>query len=96
MSSNENQFDPKFMMEALMNEMKRMMRGEMDQIHKRLNQIEFNQVDQPRNTTNGHQRRKVQPREDRTENVEFNREGFDEDDDRNPSQRRYGGQFGEA
>ena len=48
-------------------------------------------MDQPRNTTNGHQRRKVQPEEDRTENDEFNHEGFDEDDDRYPSRRRYGG-----
>ena len=53
-------------------------------------------MDQPRNTTNVHHRRKVQLREDRTENDEFNCEGFDEDDDRDPSQRRYGGQFGEA
>ena len=37
-----------------MNEMKRMMKGEIDQIHERLDQIESNQVDQPRNTTNGH------------------------------------------
>ena len=46
-------------------------------------------MDQPQNTTNGHQRRKVQPREDKTENDEFNREGFDEDDDWDPIQRRY-------
>ena len=47
MSSNENQFDPKFMMEALMNEMKRMMKGGMDQMHERLYHIESNQVDHP-------------------------------------------------
>ena len=41
-----------------MNEMKRMMKGEMDQFHERLGQIESNQVDQPRNTTNGYQRMK--------------------------------------
>ena len=64
-----------------MNEMKRMMKGEMDQIHEQLDHIESNQVDQPRNTTNGHQRKKCQPREDITENHEFNHEGFDEDDD---------------
>ena len=29
-------------------------------------------------------------------NYEFNCEGFDEDDDRDPSQRRYSGWFGEA
>ena len=61
MSNNENRFDPKFMMEALMNEMKRMVKEEMDQIHERLDQIKSNQVDQPRNTTNGYQRNKVQP-----------------------------------
>ena len=48
-------------------------------------------MDQPRNTTNGHQRRNVQPREDRTGNDEFNCEGFDEDDELDPIQRRYGG-----
>ena len=30
MSSNENQFDPKFMTKALMNEIKRMMKEEMN------------------------------------------------------------------
>ena len=59
MSSNENQFDPKFMMEALMNEMKRMMKGGMDRIHERLDHIESNQVDHPRSNANGHQRKKV-------------------------------------
>ena len=59
MPSNENKFDPNFMMEALMNEMERMMIEEMDQIHERLDQIESNQEDQPRNTTDGHQRKKV-------------------------------------
>ena len=53
MSSNGNQFDPKFMMKALMNEMKRMMKGEMNQIHEQLDRIEFNQLDQPQNTTMG-------------------------------------------
>ena len=45
MSNNENQFDLKFMMETLMNKMKRMMKGEMDHIHERLDHIESNQVD---------------------------------------------------
>ena len=79
-----------------MNEMKRMMKGQMDLIHERLDHIESKQVDHPRNTTNRHQRKKVQPREDRTENDEFNQEGFDEDNDQDPRKRRYGGQFGEA
>ena len=60
----------------------------MDQIHERLDHIESNQLDQSRNTTNEHHRRKVQPMEDRNENDEFNREGFDEDDVRDPNQRR--------
>ena len=91
MSTNENQFDPKFMMKALMNQLKSIMKEEMYQIHEQLDQIEANQVGQPRNTTNGHQKRKVQQREDITKIDEFNHEGFDENDDRDPSQRRYGG-----
>lgn len=53
------------------------------------------QVDQPRLTPNRHQRR-VQPREDRIENNEFNHEVLDEDGDQDSSQRRYGGQFRKA
>ena len=42
MSNNENQSYPKFVMEALMNEMKRMMKEGINQIHEQLDQIESN------------------------------------------------------
>lgn len=47
-------------------------------------------------TPNGHSRRRVQPKEDRTKNNEFNHESLDEDDDLDFSQRIYSGKYIEA
>ena len=63
--------DLKFLTEALMSEMRRVLRAEMEQVHERIDQVENGHVEQPQNAPNVHRREKVQPREVRVEDEEY-------------------------
>ena len=85
--------DPKLLMEALMGEMRRMLRVEMEQIHEWIDQVESACVEQPQNVPNVRIRERVHPRELRVEDEEYYGDGFDKEDDRGSivTNRRHGG-----
>ena len=82
--------DLKFLTEALMSEMRRVLRAEMEQVHERIDQVENACVEQPKNALNVH-------REVRVEDEEYYGGSFDKEDDQNSivGNRRYGGWFRE-
>jgi len=87
--------DPKMFMEAMMSEMRRVMKMEMEQIHERIDQMENRREEQPQNGRNFRRRERVPPRE---EDEERYGSGFDEEEDRGSivNNRRPGGRFREA
>jgi hypothetical protein len=87
--------DSKVFMEAMMSEMRRVMKMEMEQIHERIYQIQNRREEQPQNGRNLRRRGRVQPRE---EDEERYGSGFDEEEDRESivNNRRPGGRFGEV
>ncbi|PKI72899.1 hypothetical protein CRG98_006701 [Punica granatum] len=88
--------DSKTLIEAMMSEMRRVMRLEFEQVHERIDLMENKCVEQPRNAPNARRRERVQPREVRVEDEEIYGAGFDEDDrDSVVSNRRHGGWFRE-
>ncbi|KAA8531334.1 hypothetical protein F0562_006043 [Nyssa sinensis] len=74
--------DSKVFMEAMMSEMRRVMRLELEQVHEQIDQMEGTRERQPQNVRNLHRREIVQPREVRVEDEEPYGVGFDEEDDR--------------
>ena len=60
--------DPKVFMEAMMSEMRRVMRMEMEQVHERIDQMENRREEQPQNGRNLRRRERVPLREE-DENV---------------------------
>ena len=87
--------DPKLFMEAMVGEMKRMMRGELEQVHERLDRVENARREQPQMAANVRRRGRVQPR---IEEEEYYRDEIDEEEDRNSvgSVRRHGGRVREV
>jgi hypothetical protein len=87
--------DPKVFIEAMMSEMRRVMKIEMEQVHKRIDQMENRREEQPQNGHNLRRRERVPLRE---EDEERYGSGFDEEEDWNSivNNRRPGGRFGEA
>ena len=96
--------DPKLFMAAMVEEMRRMMRGELEQIHERLDRVENERevheqnaperMGQGRNVPNVRRRERVQLRRVRDEEDQYYRAGFDEDEEERDSvdsHRRYGG-----
>ncbi|OWM89121.1 hypothetical protein CDL15_Pgr026284 [Punica granatum] len=73
--------DPKVLMEAMMSEIRRVMRLELEQVHERIDQMENIHVEQPQNIPNARRRERVQPREVRFEDEENYGPGFVEEDD---------------
>jgi len=73
--------DPKVFMEAMMSEMRRVMKMEMEQVHERIDQMENRREEQPQNGRNFCRRERVPPRE---EDEERYGSGFDEEEDRVP------------
>ncbi|KAA8546951.1 hypothetical protein F0562_003380 [Nyssa sinensis] len=71
--------DPKVFMEAVMSEMRRVMKLELEQVHERIDQMESACERQPQNVPNLHRRERVQPREVRVEDEEPYGAGFDEE-----------------
>ena len=87
----------KFLMKALMGEMRRVLREEMEQVHERIDQVENAHMEQPQNTSNVRRTQRVQHREVRVEDEEYYGGNFDEEDDQDSivGNRRYGGWFRE-
>jgi hypothetical protein len=87
--------DPKMFMEAMMSEMRRVMKMEMEQVHERIDQMENRREEQPQNGHNFRRRERVPARE---EDEERYGSGFDEEEDRGSivNNRRPGGRFREA
>jgi hypothetical protein len=71
--------DQKVFMEAMMSEMRRVMKIEMEQVHERIDQMENRREEQPQNGRNLRRRGRVPPRE---EDEERYGSGFDEEEDR--------------
>ena len=90
--------DPKMFMEAMMSEMRRVMKLELEQVHERIDQMESTHEKQPQRILNVRGRARVQPREVRVEDEGPYGAGFDVEDDRDSvvSNRRHGGRFREA
>ena len=85
---------PNLQIQALMGEVRRMMRAELEPIHDRLDRVEEGtQRGQPQNLPYMHRRERVQPRGVRDEEEGYYGAGFDEEEDRDSvvSHRRYGG-----
>jgi hypothetical protein len=77
--------DPKVFMEAMISEMRRVMKMEMEQVHERIDQMENRSEEQPQNGRNLRRRERVPPRE---EDEEHYGSGFDEEEDRDSMTRR--------
>ena len=90
--------DMKFVMKALIGEMKRILRSKMGQVHEGIDRVENACVEQPKNAPNVRRRHRFQPREVRVEDEEYYGGNFDKEDDRDSivGNMRYGGQFREA
>jgi hypothetical protein len=71
--------DQKVFMEAMMSEMRHVMKIEMEQVHERIDQMENRREEQPQNDRNLRRRGRVPPRE---EDEERYGSGFDEEEDR--------------
>ena len=95
--------DSKLFMATIVKEMTRMMRGELEQIHKRLDRVENERVvqeqnvpepvGQGQNVPNLRRRERVQPRRVRDEEDQYYRASFDEDEEERDSvdsHRRHG------
>ena len=87
--------DPKWLVEAMMGEKRRMYRVEMEQVHEQIDRIENSRVEQPQNPK---MRERVPHREVRVEDEEYDGDGSNEEDDRGSmvGNRRHGGQFREV
>ncbi|PKI54082.1 hypothetical protein CRG98_025525 [Punica granatum] len=87
--------ESKVLMEAMMSEMRHVMRLELEQVNERIDQMENTHVEQPRNATNVRRRERVQPREVRVEDEDNYGASFAEEDDRDSisSNKRHGGRF---
>ena len=87
--------DPKVFIEAMMSEMRHVMKMEMEQVHKQIDQMENRREEHHKNGRNLRRRERVPPREEDEERYEF---GFDEEEDRDSivSNRRPRGRFREA
>ena len=91
-SNTDGATDPKLLMEAMLGEMRRVMRIELEQIHERIDQMENTRVEQPQPAPNERRRERVQPRHVAEDYEEFNEGGFEEEDERHSvgSVRRFG------
>ncbi|KAA8519110.1 hypothetical protein F0562_013366 [Nyssa sinensis] len=74
--------DPKVFIEAMLNEMRHVMRMELEQVYERIDQMESAREMQPQNVPNLRSRERVHRRDVRVEDEEPYGAGFDEEDDR--------------
>ncbi|KAL7105889.1 hypothetical protein ACP275_07G074800 [Erythranthe tilingii] len=78
LEDTHREVDPKFTMEALMSEMKRFVREEMEQIHERMDQMENSRQEFPQTIPNVQRRGQAPPREARAEEDEYYSDDFDD------------------
>ena len=71
-----NMADPKMFMEAMLSEMRRVMKLELEQMHERIDQMESTREKQPHNVPIVRRRERVQPREVRVEDEDLYRAGL--------------------
>ena len=71
---------PKLHMEAMISEMRRMLKVELEQVHEWIDRMENSRVKQPQ-SSNWRRGERVPPREVRVEKEEYNGVGFDEEDE---------------
>ncbi|KAB1205737.1 hypothetical protein CJ030_MR7G028078 [Morella rubra] len=74
--------DPKVFMEAMVSEMRRVMKFGMEQVHERIDRMENSLEKQPQNSPNFCRRERVPRREARVEDEEPYGSGFEEEEDR--------------
>ncbi|KAA8519119.1 hypothetical protein F0562_013407 [Nyssa sinensis] len=74
--------DPKVFIEAMLNEIRHVMRMELEQVYERIDQMESARERQPQNVPNLRSRERVHRRDVRVEDEEPYGAGFDEEDDR--------------
>ena len=86
----------RLMMEAMIGEMRRMMRTEMEQIHARLDRVENAQPEHQPRVPNVVRRGRAQPREIEEEFDDFEEHGYEDEDNRRFGEnfRRFGGNRG--
>ncbi|PON47407.1 hypothetical protein PanWU01x14_244910 [Parasponia andersonii] len=87
--------DPKLLMEALIGEMRRVMRATIKYVHERMDRIENSHVEQPQIAPNMRGRGRFQHREVRAEDEEYYRDTFSDEDDQDSivGNKRNVGQF---
>ena len=86
--------DLKLHMEAMIGEMRRMLRVELEQVHERMDRMENSRVEQPQ-SSNWRRKEKVPPKGIRVEEEDYDGDGFDEEDERESvvNNRRSGGRY---
>ena len=82
--------DPKLLMEAMMGEMRRMLRGELEQLHERVDRIENARVEQPQHVPHARRRERVPVRGEAHDYYGIDGDEFDEGEDFVGSHRRFG------
>ena len=70
--------DPKLLMEATMGEMRRMLRGELEQLHERVDRIENGRVEQPQHVPHARRRERVPVRGEALDNDGMDGDEFDD------------------
>ncbi|GMN73211.1 hypothetical protein TIFTF001_053659, partial [Ficus carica] len=73
--------DPKLLMEAMMGEMRRMLRGELEQLHERVDRIENARVEQPQHVPHARRRERVPVRGEAHDYYGIDGDDFDEGED---------------
>ena len=82
--------DPKLLMETMMGEMRRLLRGEIGQLHERIDRIENARVEQPQHVPHARRRERVPVRGEVDDYYRNDGEEFDEGEDSAGSHRRFG------
>ena len=93
-SEVSGEVDPKLHMEAMIGDLRRMLRVGLEQVHEQMDRMENSRVEQPQ-SSNWKRKERVPLREVRVEEEEYDGDGFDEEDERKSivNNRRYGGRF---
>ena len=82
--------DPKLLMEAMMGEMRRMLRGELEQFHERVDRKENARVEQPQHVPHARRRERVPVRGEAPDYYGIDGDEFEDGEDSAGSHRRFG------
>ena len=80
-SEVSREVDLKLHMEAMMGEVRRMLRVELEQVHEQMDRMKTSRVEQPQ-SSNWRRIERVPPREEIVEEEEHDGDGLDEEDER--------------